>query len=326
MVALLLGAAAASFAILLGGDTGAVATAGLATALGLVARQELGRRHFSLLVLPLTASFIGAILGGLAIRQGWTHTPLLVLVVPALMVVPGPHLINALLDLLDNYVPMALARLGLATGILLASAAGILLGAELIVPDLVATEQTGGNDHLNLASDALLAGIATCGFGLFYNTAWRQLWLAALGGMIGHGLHFLAVEAGWRLEGATFVGGLAVGVIAAWIGRSRMMPVAVVAFAGAVTMIPGSHIYRAIGGALQLARQQDAVDAGLVTTTLGGALQAGLVVSALTLGLVLGTRVVFVLAGDRALKTVSRRNRAADRADQELVGPRKPVV
>ena len=40
---------------------------------------------------------------------------------PALMVVPGPHLINGLLDLIDNHVPMALARFGLAAGVLLAS-------------------------------------------------------------------------------------------------------------------------------------------------------------------------------------------------------------
>ena len=100
----------------------------MATGLGLLARQELGRRHVSLLALPLTAAFVGAALGGLAIRLGWTRTPELVLIVPALMVVPGPHLINGLLDLIDNYLPMSLARLGLAAGVLLASTLGILLG------------------------------------------------------------------------------------------------------------------------------------------------------------------------------------------------------
>src|SRR4051812_20557655 len=51
LAALLLGAAAASLAGLLGADAGATGVAGLAAGLGLLARQELGRRHFSLLAL-----------------------------------------------------------------------------------------------------------------------------------------------------------------------------------------------------------------------------------------------------------------------------------
>src|SRR5262249_44673270 len=152
--------------------------------------------------------FIGAVLGGLAIRLGWTGSPELVLVVPALMVVPGPHLINGLLDLIDNYVPMSLARLGLATGLLLASAAGIVLGIELTPPAPVVAGQGADTDRLNLALDVVLAGVVTCGFAVFYNTAWRHLWMAMLGGMAGHGLRYLALEAGYRLEVATFLGGL----------------------------------------------------------------------------------------------------------------------
>jgi uncharacterized membrane protein YjjP (DUF1212 family) len=298
LAALVLGAAAASLAILLGADAGAAAVAGLATGLGLLARQELGRRHFTLLALPLTAAFIGAILGGLAIRFGWTRTPELVLVVPALMLVPGPHLINGLLDLIDNYLPMSVARLGLAMGILLASAAGIGLGVELTLPDPVSGDQASSPDHLSLVSDVLLAGIVTCGFAVFYNTAWRHLWMVTLPGMAGHGLRFLALEAGYRLLAATFLGGLAVGVISAWMVRSRKMPVAIIAFAGAVTMIPGLHMYRALSGAVRLARLGDMTDPGTVAGTLGNAVHACLVVSGLALGLILGARAVLALAGE----------------------------
>ena len=54
-------------------------------------RQVLGRRHFSILTLPLAAGFIGAVFGALAIRWNWTQTPELALIVPSLMLVPGPH-------------------------------------------------------------------------------------------------------------------------------------------------------------------------------------------------------------------------------------------
>src|SRR5262245_35452719 len=148
-----LGVAAASLAGLLGADAGALVVAGLATGVGLFARQELARWHFSLMALPLTAALVGAILGGLAIRLGWSRTPEIGLIVPALMLVPGPHLINGLLDLIDNYLPMSIARLGLAMGILLASALGIILGVELTLRGPVLPQEGASADHLGLASD-----------------------------------------------------------------------------------------------------------------------------------------------------------------------------
>jgi uncharacterized membrane protein YjjP (DUF1212 family) len=297
LAVLLLGAAAAGLAYLLGADVGAVSVAGLATGLGLAARQTLGRRHFNLLTLPLTAAFIGAALGGLTVRLGWTQTPGLVLIVPSLMLVPGPHLINGLLDLIDNFLPMSLARLGLAIGILLSSTLGIVLGIELTLSEPLGAEQAVGADHLNLLLDMLLAGIVTCGFAVFYNSAWVQVGTAAVSGMMGHGLRFLTLQAGWRLEAATLLGGLAVGAISAWIVRSNKAPVAVIAFAGAVTMMPGLQIYRALGGALKTAQLMSAADQQTIAWTLGNASHACLVVGALSLGVIVGTRTVQSLAG-----------------------------
>jgi uncharacterized membrane protein YjjP (DUF1212 family) len=311
---LVLGVAAASLAGLLGADAGAALVAGLATGLGLLARQQLGRWHFSLLTLPLTAAFIGAVLGGLAIRLGWTRTPELVLIVPALMLVPGPHLINGVLDLIDNHLPMSTARLGLAVGILLASALGIVLGVELTLPGPLLPEQGTSADHLNLVSDVVLAGIVTCGFAVFYNTAWGQVGLAAVGGMAGHGFRYLALGAGSSVVVATFLGGLAVGVVSAWIARSGKTPFAVIAFAGAVTMMPGLHMYRALAGALQLARLTNETEPAAMAGTLGNALQACLVVSGLALGLILGARAVLALAGGRDSPKRSRVGHGPDEA------------
>src|SRR5262249_32856206 len=147
------------------------------------------------------------------------------------------------MDLIDNYLPMSIARLWLATGILLASALGIVVGIELILSEPLAADQRVTSDHLNVLSDMLLAGIATCGFSVYYNTPWAQVAMAALGGMLGHGLRFLALQVGGTLEAATFLGGLAVGLVSTWIARSANIPVAVIAFAGAVTMMPGVQIY-----------------------------------------------------------------------------------
>jgi uncharacterized membrane protein YjjP (DUF1212 family) len=292
LAATLLGLAAACLAALLGADFGATTVAGLATALGLAARQELHKFHFSLLTLPLTAAFIGAALGGLAIRFGWTQTPGLVLIVPSLMLIPGPHLLNGVFDLIDNYVPMSLARLGLATAIIVASALGIVLGIELTLSGPPLAGQNPNTGQLTLISDILLAGVVTCGFAMFYNAAWAQIAMAAIGGMAGHGLRYVALEAGCRLEVATFLGGLAVGFVAAFIARSYKNPFAVIAFAGAVTMMPGLQMYRALGGMLQIAQHKSDVELPTIAGALGDASQASLVVGSLALGLIVAARIV----------------------------------
>jgi uncharacterized membrane protein YjjP (DUF1212 family) len=303
---IVLGIAASCLARLLGADVGAIAVVGVATGMGLFVRQQLGRRHFSLLTLPLMAAFVGALFGGVGIRRGWTRTPDLVLVVPALMLVPGPHLINGLLDLIDNHLPMSLARLWLAVGILIAAGLGIVIGIELTLPDVAPADQSARTELPSLFIDMVLAGIVTCGFAVFYNTAWRHVGLAIVGGMVGHGLRYLALEAGCFLEVATFLGSLAVGMISSWMARSSRTPVAVIGFAGAVTMMPGVHIYRAIWGTLQLARQPDAMDTAMVSETIGNAIQACLVISSLALGLILGARIVRTLLNrlERSLVTI----------------------
>lgn len=303
LVALLLGVAAWSLAIILGADSSAAIGAGLAAGLGLFARQELGRRHLALLLLPFTAALIGGLLGGLIGRMGWTQTPELALVVPALMLIPGPHLINGLLDLIDNYLPMSLARFGLAFGILFASAAGLAIGVELTLPHGIPAHPALSSDHLSLISDVVLAAIVTCGFAAFYNTTWQHLVLAMLGGMAGHGVRFVAMKVGCSLEAATFLGGLTVGIVSGWIAASRAIPVAVIGFAGAVPMIPGLSIYRALGGAWRIARHAGATDPGTFEVALSNALEAALVVSALALGLLLGARVVLGLASAAEVRT-----------------------
>jgi uncharacterized membrane protein YjjB (DUF3815 family) len=73
----------------------------------------------------------------------------------------------------------------------------------------------------------------------------------------------------------------------------------VIAYAGTVTMMPGLTIYRALGGAFQLARLPESADITAISPTFSQALHACLVVSALALGLVIAVRTVQLFAGDR---------------------------
>jgi uncharacterized membrane protein YjjB (DUF3815 family) len=79
------------------------------------------------------------------------------------------------------------------------------------------------------------------------------------------------------------------------------VPFAVIAFAGAVTMMPGMQMYRALGGSLQIAHLKNEAGLPIVAGTIGNALQSSLVVGALALGLILAARVVLAMSGESEL-------------------------
>lgn len=293
------GLAASSLALLLGADLPAAAVVFVSSALGLWVRQRLGDRHFNALALPFAAALVGALVGGVVIRLGWTSTPELVLAAPALMLVPGPHLLNGVFDLIDDYVPMGMARLALAAGILLASAMGLVVGATLTLAGVDLPQQARERaTELSLPVDMVLAGVATYGFAMYFNASWLQVCMAVVSGMIGHGGRFIALASGYSLEAATLFGGIAVGCVAAWMTRSGKTSVSVVAFAGAVSMVPGLHLYHAIQGAWRLAHMSDHVNATeTVARTVGLGWQGCGAMCALALGLVLGVRGAQALTG-----------------------------
>jgi uncharacterized membrane protein YjjP (DUF1212 family) len=290
MVAILFGLAASAIAWLLRADAGAIVVSGVSSALGLIARQELARRSVILFAHPFVAGLIGAALGSLAIRQGWTETPGLSLIVPALMLVPGPHLINGVYDVLENHVQPGVCRLGLATGILIATALGVVLGGWLILGPATLSTSPSEAIQLTLALDATLAGVAACGFGALYNAPWRVLWVSILCGVVGHGLRYLCLDY-MGVEVATLLACLAIGLIANTAADRLHLPFSAVAFAGAVPMMPGVFIYQSIAGAMRLSAGGTAADPALAAATLALSFKSVFVVGAIALGLLIGARV-----------------------------------
>jgi uncharacterized membrane protein YjjB (DUF3815 family) len=245
--------------------------------------------------LPFTAALIGAGVAGIVIRLGWTATPGLCLIVPALMLVPGPHLINGVDDLLDNHVQTGVSRLALAAGILMAAALGVLLGRWLTLGMTTVASAPFEGLPLTLLVDVVLAGIAACGFGAFYNTPWRVLSIAIACGMAGHGVRYLCMEQGVSQEIASLFACLVIGLIATVAGERRHVAFAAVAFAGAVTMMPGAFIYESIAGAVQLSAAGRAADPALAAVTLALFSKATLIVGAKALGLLAGARIAGLL-------------------------------
>jgi uncharacterized membrane protein YjjP (DUF1212 family) len=290
VVVALFGLAASALAWLLRADWGAIVVSGLSSAVGLIARQELARRPVILYAQPFAAGLIGAAIGGMAIRLGWTATPGFCLIVPALMVVPGPHLINSVNDMLDNHIQTGLCRLALATGILIATALGVVLGGWLTLGPATLSTSPSEATPLTLSLDMALAGLAACGFGAVYNAPWRVLWVSIVCGMVGHGLRYVGADH-LGISSSTLLACLAIGLIANTAAMRMHLPFSALAFAGAVPMMPGVFLYQSIAGAMRLSAEGTAADPALAAATLALSAKSAFVVGAMAIGLLMGARI-----------------------------------
>jgi uncharacterized membrane protein YjjP (DUF1212 family) len=291
LLAFMFGCAAAALAALLSADWPAMLGIAFASATGLLVRQQLAKRHVALFALPFVAAFIGALIGGLLIRAGLTATPGICLIVPALMLVPGPHFINSLHDIVENNMTTGLARFGLAVSIMVAASLGIFVGGWLTLGMTTVPPWDSTITHIPLWADVLLAGIAACGFGAVYNAPWRVLWISILCGMLGHGIRYLGLEYGVGLAMSTLVACMVIGVVAASFVERLRIPFAAVAFASAVPMMPGVLMFRAIGGAMEISLAGTQAAPALVASTFSNLFTAGFVVGAMGMGLLMGARV-----------------------------------
>jgi uncharacterized membrane protein YjjB (DUF3815 family) len=76
----------------------------------------------------------------------------------------------------------------------------------------------------------VLAGVAACGFGAFYNAPWRVLWVSILCGVVGHGLRYLCLEH-LSVEISSLFASLAIGLIASAAAVRMHLPFSAIAFA-----------------------------------------------------------------------------------------------
>jgi uncharacterized membrane protein YjjP (DUF1212 family) len=263
---------------------------GVSSALGLIARQELAKRHVVLFALPFVAALIGASLGGLAIRFGWTRSEGLCLIVPSLMLVPGAHLITGVADMLEDHMQTGICRMGFAGGTLVAATLGVFIGVWLTLQaPPVASPNTESVRYL-LLLDIVIAGLSSCGFGALFSAPWRVLAVSILCGMAGYATRSVTMELGASVGIATLIACLFIGLIARAATERMRVQFSAVAFAGAVPLIPGLQIYQSLVGAVRLSAAGEAADAALVGETMGLFFRAAFVVVAMVIGLLLGAR------------------------------------
>jgi len=225
-------------------DATAVLLVALGGALGGLTRRLLARVHVGAIGQVFAAAFLAGIIGGLAVNADLSSSLRLIAVCPAMILVPGPHILNGGLDLLALRVTLGFARLGYATVLLVAIGSGLALALALFGTGLP-VDPDGRSVPLWL--DVAAAGIAAASYPVYFAMPYRLIAFPVVVGAIAHGLRTWAMtDLGVNIALGATIACLLVGLVVAPLSHRLRVPYAAVAFAAVVALVPGVYVFRMI--------------------------------------------------------------------------------
>ncbi len=246
---------------------------------------------------PLVQTFAAALLGG-AIGAAATHLHLgaaaaLVAICPAMVLVPGPHILNGALDLLDLRMTLGLARLAFGLLILTAIGSGLILGLSAGGQTLAVT---ASSSSAPLIVDVLAAGVAAASYSVYFSMRWRMIGWPVVAGMLAHAVHWYALELGASLAWAAFAACLLVGILLVPVSHRMRIPFAGIGFAAVVALVPGVFVFRTLAGFVEFA---GAPSAQLLSAAAADLIGATIIVTGMAIGLAMPMHVYASLAKKR---------------------------
>ena len=166
-------------------------------------RRALARYSTNIFLQPFGAALVAGILGAIAVRYDLSSSLRLVAVCPCMVLVPGPHFLNGMMDLIRGRMNLGASRLIYAVLVVVAISTGLLVGLAFLGVSLPVDP---AGRALPLWRDVIAAGLAVACYSIFFSTPLRMLAWPVVVGAAAHAFRWV----GLTMLGASAATGAAV--------------------------------------------------------------------------------------------------------------------